>query len=60
MLQELVTNHGQAENSSSWSNIETKNTCNMAVGQSQWYHFGVGAPLILEPILVGSRMFTGD
>ena len=25
----------------------------MAVGQSQWYHSGVGAPLILEPILVG-------
>ena len=27
----------------------------MAVGQSQWYHFGVGAP----PILVGIGMFTG-
>ena len=25
----------------------------MAVGQNQWYHFGVGAPPILEPILVG-------
>ena len=25
---------------------------NMAVGQNQWYHFGVGAPPILEPILV--------
>ena len=24
----------------------------MAVGQNQWYHFGVGAPPILEPILV--------
>ena len=27
----------------------------MAVGQNQWYHFGVGAP----PILVGIGMFTG-
>ena len=25
----------------------------MPVGQIQWYHFGVGAPPILEPILVG-------
>ena len=32
---------------------------NMAVGQNQWYHFGVGAPTILEPILVGIGMFTG-
>ena len=24
----------------------------MAVGQNQWYHFGVGAPPIFEPILV--------
>ena len=24
----------------------------LAVGQSQWYHFRVGAPPILEPILV--------
>ena len=31
----------------------------MAVGQHQWYHFGVGAPPILEPILVGIGMFTG-
>ena len=34
----------------------------MAVGQNQWYHFGVfGAPPILEPILVVglNRMFTG-
>ena len=31
----------------------------MAVGQNQWYHFGVGAPPILEPILVGIGMFTG-
>ena len=30
----------------------------MAVGQNQ-YHFGVGAPPILEPILVGIGMFTG-
>ena len=29
------------------------------MGQNQWYHFGVGAPLILEPILVGIGMFTG-
>ena len=28
----------------------------VAVGQHQWYHFGVGAPPILEPIL---GMFTG-
>ena len=25
----------------------------VAVGQNQWYNFGVGAPPILEPILVG-------
>ena len=25
----------------------------MAVGQNQWFHFGIGAPPILEPILVG-------
>ena len=25
----------------------------IAVGQNQWYHIGVGAPPILEPILVG-------
>ena len=31
----------------------------MAVVQNQWYHFGVGAPPILEPILVGVGMFTG-
>ena len=31
----------------------------LAVGQNQWYHFGVGAPPILEPILVGIGMFTG-
>ena len=31
----------------------------MAMVRNQWYHFGVGAPLILEPILVGSGMFTG-
>ena len=33
----------------------------MAMGQSHWYHFGVGAPPILEPILVVglNRMFTG-
>ena len=24
-----------------------------------WYHFGVVAPLILEPIFVGIGMFTG-
>ena len=27
--------------------------------QNQWYHFGIGAPPILEPILVGIGMFTG-
>ena len=27
------------------------------MGQNQWYHFGVGAPTILEPILVGIGMF---
>ena len=32
----------------------------MAVGQKQWYHFGVGEfTPILEPILVGIGMFTG-
>ena len=31
----------------------------MAVGQNQWYHLGVGAPPILEPILLGIGMFTG-
>ena len=31
----------------------------MAVRQNPWYHFGVGAPPILEPILVGIGMFTG-
>ena len=31
----------------------------VAVAQNQWYHFGVGAPPILEPILVGIGMFTG-
>ena len=30
----------------------------MAVGQHQWYHFGVGAPPILVD-LVGTGMFTG-
>ena len=29
------------------------------VGQNQWYLFGLGAPPILEPILVGIGMFTG-
>ena len=33
--------------------------CHLAVDQNQWYHFGVGAPPILEPILVGIGMFTG-
>ena len=32
----------------------------MAVGQNKWYHFGVGAPPILEPVLVGIGMFTGS
>ena len=27
--------------------------------QNQWYHLGVGAPPILEPIFVGVGMFTG-
>ena len=33
----------------------------MAVGQNQWYQFGVNSPPILEPILVVglNRMFTG-
>ena len=30
----------------------------MAGGQNQSYHFGVVAPPILEPILVGIGMFT--
>ena len=29
------------------------------MGQNQWYYFGVGAPPIVEPILVGIEMFTG-
>ena len=32
----------------------------MAVGENRFgSHFGVGAPLILEPILVGIGMCTG-
>ena len=31
----------------------------VAMVQNQWYHFGTGAPLILEPILVGIAIFTG-
>ena len=40
---------------------QTWDSCpkHVAVGQNQWYHFGVGAPPILEPILVGIGMFTG-
>ena len=30
-----------------------------AAGQNQWYHFGVGAPPILVPILLRIGMFTG-
>ena len=30
----------------------------VAVGQNQWCRFGIGAPPILEPILVGIGMFT--
>ena len=33
--------------------------CLVYAGQHQWYHVGVGAPPILEPILVGIGMFTG-
>ena len=32
----------------------------IAMVQHHWYHFGMGAPPILEPILVGIGMFTGD
>ena len=32
----------------------------MALGQNQWNYFGVGAPHILEPILVGIGMFPGS
>ena len=32
----------------------------LAMVQNQWYHFGVGALPISEPILVGMGMFTGD
>ena len=37
-------------------------TCYMAVGQNQRYHFWVGAPPILEPVLVGieSDVHWGD
>ena len=31
----------------------------MAVGQNQWYHFGIAAPPISEPIFVRIGMFTG-
>ena len=31
----------------------------VAVGQNQWYYFGVGAPPILVNILVGIGVFTG-
>ena len=35
------------------------NRTQLAVGQHQWYHFGVGAPLILEPILLVGTYFSG-
>ena len=31
----------------------------MAVGQNQWFHFGVGAPPMLVGILVGIGLFIG-
>ena len=31
----------------------------MAVGQNQWYHFGVGAPPMLVGMLAVIGMFTG-
>ena len=31
----------------------------LAMGHNLWHHFGIGAPLILEPILVGIGIFTG-
>ena len=45
---------------SAWpSKRKSTGSRHMAVGQNQWYHVGVGAPPILEPILVGIGMFTG-
>ena len=43
----------------SFSKVRLLATRCVAVGQNQRYHFGVGAPPILEPILVGIGMFTG-
>ena len=33
--------------------------CHLAIVENQSYHFGIGAPPILEPFLVGIGMFTG-
>ena len=35
------------------TNVSLDCSADMAVGQNQWYHFGVAAPPIVEPILVG-------
>ena len=44
----------------SWRRVDPTNWgYDFAVGQNQLYHFRVGAPPILEPILVGIGMFTG-
>ena len=42
-----------------WVASNQSSKTDLAVGQNQWYHFGVGAPPILEPTLVGIGMFTG-
>ena len=49
----------QGERDGGWVGGEGEGA-QMGVGQNQWDYFGVGvgAPLILEPILVGSGMFT--
>ena len=39
--------------------VLTYGQTHLAVGQNQWYHSKVGAPPILEPILVGIGMFRG-
>ena len=46
----------QAETAGNWT---TASPCfHWAMVQNQWYHFGIGAPPILEPMLVGIGMFT--
>ena len=41
-----------------WSRLFLNLWGHLAVGQNQWYHFGVGVPPILESIVVRIGMFT--